>query len=236
MDMISRTNLAVMDLWQDTFSDDADVLVPLIYPPIKRDALLFVGMNPSFSQKRFQEILKDTPHSRIDLAEFYHWRNRAGFDLEKAQAIEAIAKSKYPFFAQFKRIAEYASADWEHIDLFFYRHTNQNDFKRMVYTGNSLNEFGSSQLELSKELLIEARPQAIVVANASASDVFRAKLGTRFDDKLGYDTIYLNGHVVPVFLASMLTGQRPMDVYSRERLCWHVKIVLDQIRCRNYTP
>jgi hypothetical protein len=236
MDSIGRTNQAVMDLWQDTFSDDADELVPLIYPPIKRDVLLFVGMNPSFNRAQFQNILKDTSHAQINLAEFYHWRNRARFDLNTAQAIEVIAKSKHRFFAQFKRMAEYASTDWEHLDLFFYRHTNQNDFKHKVYTGNSLNEFGSSQLELSKELLIEARPQAIVVANASASDVFRAELGTRFDDKQGYDTIHLNGHVVPVFLASMLTGRRPMDVYSRERLCWHVKIVLDQIRCRNHTP
>jgi hypothetical protein len=230
MDRISRINLAAMNLWQDTFSDDADVLVPLIYPPIKRNVLLFVGMNPSFNETRFQNILKDTPHAQIDLAEFYHWRNRARFDLKTAQAIEVIAKSKHLFFAQFKRIAEYASTDWEHLDLFFYRHTNQDHFERMIYSGNRLNEFGSSQLELSKELLIEACPQVVVVANAAASDVFRDQLGTKFDDKLGCDTIHMDGHVVPVFLASMLTGQRSMDVYSRERLCWHVKIVLDQIR------
>jgi hypothetical protein len=230
MDGIGRTNQAVMRLWQHTFSDDADVYMPLIYPPIKKDVVLFVSLNPSFSQEGFRAILRDTQYSQISPVDFFHWRNRARFDLGTAQAIEVLAKNKYAFFGKFKDIARYVAVDWEHIDLFFNRQTNQDAFKQAVYDDDILSEFGRRQLELSKGLVVEACPRVIVVANAFASRVFAEEFNAEFDEEHGYHTIQLHGQVVPVFLASMLTGQRAMDVNSYQRLRWHIKKTLDQIQ------
>ena len=86
-----------------------------------------------------------------------------------------------------------------------------------------MNTFGQKQLELSTELIAYADPKMIVVANALASRLFKDTYSAEFDNVHGYYAIELNGRSVPVFLASMLTGQRAMDNFSYERLKWHIK-------------
>ena len=39
----------------------------------------------------------------------------------------------------------------------------------------------------------------------------------------------IDGRSVPIFLVSMLSGQRALDVYSYQRLKWHIKRVLNHI-------
>jgi hypothetical protein len=230
METINEINQEVLKLWEHTFDNDSEVFMPLIYLPIKKRILLFVGLNPSFSLKGFRIILKDTPYLHLNPEEFFHWRNRAKFDLETAQTIEALARSKYTFFDKFRDIARYTATEWEHIDLFFYRQTGQNDFKRRIYSAGVLSEFARKQLELSKGLIVEVCPKAIVVANAHASKLFSQEFKTKFDEEQGCHMIRLNDQVVPVFLASMLTGQRAMDVYSYERFRWHIKKVLADVK------
>jgi len=229
MENVNQINQEVLKLWEHTFDNDEEVFMPLIYPPIKKGVLLFVSLNPSFSLKGFRTIMKDTPYSYLNPKEFFHWRNREKFDLETAQAIEALARCRYAFFEKFRDIASYTAMEWEHIDLFFYRQTGQNDFKRQIYSAGGLSEFGRKQLELSKELIVKACPKAIVVANAHASELFIQEFKPKFDEEQGYYIIPLNDKVVPVFLASMLTGQRAMDRYSYERLRWYIKRALADV-------
>lgn len=227
MNSIDPINQKVIELWLHTFDSDADVFMPLVYPPLKKNVILFIGLNPSFSLQGFRSILKDTPYSHINPVDFFHWRNYASFKIEIAQDIERLAKIKYPYFAKFKEIAKYTKTDWEHVDLFFYRQTRQTTFKIVVYSGLDVNEFGRSQLQLSRELIIGTCPKIIVVANAFASKVFSKEFNTQFSEEHGYHIIILNGQVVPVFLGSMFTGQRAMDVYSYQRLRWHIKQALE---------
>lgn len=42
-------NAAAIEIWKKHYGLDEDVYVPLILPPIVRNGLLFVGLNPSFS-------------------------------------------------------------------------------------------------------------------------------------------------------------------------------------------
>jgi hypothetical protein len=233
MNSIDQINQKVIELWLHTFHSNADVFMPLIYPPIKKNAILFIGLNPSFNLQGFRSILKDSPYSHINPEDFYHLRNRAKFKLEIAQDIEQLAKNKYPYFAKFKEIAKYTKMDWEHVDLFFYRQTRQSNFKKMVYSGMDLNEFGRSQLQLSRELISVARPKVIVVANALASKVFSKEYNAQFSEEYGYHIIILNGQVIPVLLGSMFTGQRAMDVYSYQRLRWHIKQAITHIKQSN---
>ena len=217
-------NQKTLHLWHQTFKDDDDVLLPLLYPSLKEDAILFVGLNPSFSQRGYSSLLRGTAFSNLEPAAFYHWRNRESFDLAIALAIEQIGKNSYPYFNKFKDIAAHANLEWEHIDLFFYRETSQTQFKRRIYSGSHLTDFGQNQLELSKMLILESKPRVIVVANAFASSLFQKQFSdVKFDEKHGYHRVSLEGRSVPTFFASMLTGQRAMDVYSYQRLRWHIK-------------
>jgi hypothetical protein len=217
-------NQKILDLWQQTFNPDDEVLLPLLYPAIKEDAILFVGLNPSFSQRGYNSLLRGTALSNLDPSAFYHWRNRENFDLEIDLTIGQIGKNNYPYFKKFKDIAAYANLEWEHIDLFFYRETSQTQFKKKIYDGKRLTNFGEKQLELSRMLILEAKPRVIVVANAFASSLFQKQFpDVEFDEKHGYHKTLLEGRSVSTFFASMLTGQRAMDVYFYQRLRWHIK-------------
>lgn len=221
-----QINTKVIALWEDKFPDNADEFMPLVYPPLKPMGILFIGLNPSFSDRGFLTILADTPYANSSPREFYHWRNRSSFDLVKAIAIEGEARKKHPFFAKFQEFSNYMGIPWEHIDLFFYRRTKQNEFRSVIYKNDKVTEFSLKQLELSKTLIQAAKPQIIVVANALAAQIFEKEFEPRFDEELGCHVMALNEQYVPVFLASMLTGQRAIDTYSYQRLKWHVKYVL----------
>jgi hypothetical protein len=150
--------------------------------------------------------LADTPFANISPREFFHWRNRSKFDIAIATAIESAARKKYGFFGKFRDISDYVEVPWEHIDLFFYRQTSQNQFKPIVLKNDRVNEFGGKQLELSKILMEAVRPQIIVVANALAAQIFQTEFDPEFDEELGCHVMELNEQSVPLFLASMLAG------------------------------
>ncbi len=253
MDISSRINQEALRLWERTFEETADVPLPLIYAPMKQGTLLFVGLNPSFSKKGFRFL--QGPYSNLDPIKYFHWSNRAGFELEIAQGVSELAKKKHPFFKKFRCVADYCSIDrepmidWEHVDLFFYPETRAEKLKSnpLIYAKNGITAFGSEQLELSKKLILELAPKVIVVANAFASGVFVHEFNAEFDKgsvhqkpgpdgrlllkdlgETGHHVIRINNRAVPVFLASMFTGQRAMDSYSYQRLRWQIKKALLQ--------
>lgn len=223
---VEKINQEVLKLWEQTFDEDAIALMPLIYPALKEGTLLFIGLNPSFGE-RFG-FLEDVKFGMREPKKTFQWRNRAKFDFQNAQQIEFEAKKKYAYYAKFREIAEEAHIDWEHVDLFFYRETSQSDFQEIIFRNKELTEFGKAQLELSKKLIIGLNPIAVVVANALASRIFERQFNATFDENSGYHTIQISARTVPVFLGSMLTGQRAMDNYSYRRLKWHIKRTIGQ--------
>jgi len=52
----------VIELWQN---QDISKRVPLFYSDLKKNALLFIGLNPSFSETGYKRILKDTEFGHI---------------------------------------------------------------------------------------------------------------------------------------------------------------------------
>jgi hypothetical protein len=81
-------NLKSLDLWQKTFNDDDDVLLPLLYSSLKQEIILFIGLNPSFSQKGYNSLLRNTQFLNLNPSSFYDWRNRKTLDLEIALKLE----------------------------------------------------------------------------------------------------------------------------------------------------
>jgi len=222
---IEQINQNVMQLWEETFSNSDSVWMPLLYPPLRTDCLLFVGLNPSFSESGFRRVLAGTKHAKLSPSEFFGWENKSRFDLETSVDIEREAKEKYSYFKKFKSIAKGVGIDWEHIDLFFYRETNQNSLKDRILDKGKPNEFGQKQLQLSRKLIDLIRPKIIVVANALASNIFHDEFKLSHSEKFGCHYFSMHEDKIPVLLTSMLSGQRAMDTFSCKRLEWHIRYV-----------
>lgn len=222
------------EVWSSEFTvNNEEVLLPLYYPELKRNCPLFIGMNPSFSSKGFKQILKEAKYEDLNVEEYFKWNNRN--DRHIAIELSEIAKNRIPFFTRFKNIAEDLGDEknWEHIDLFHYRHTNQNEFKKKIFQNEStqeLNSFGLKQIEIFKEMFSYINPIVVIVANAQASNIFEKTYPLKFSNDRGHHIIEMNGKHIPVFLCSMLSGQRALDNYSYQRLKWHIKFSLESIK------
>jgi hypothetical protein len=221
-------DLEILRIWEGCFKSDDDVLMPLFYPSLKQGGLLFVGLNPSFSAAGMRRLLVNTSYATLNPGQFFHWRNRANFDVKTAKAIEVIAKRRYAYYAKFGDFAHYVGMDWEHVDLFFYRETSASRLRDLIFEGNTLTQFGRDQIDISKRIVAAVRPKAVVVANALASRLAENEYNAAFDEKHGHHWLQVNDEVIPAFLAGMFTGQRAMDNYSYQRLRWQVRKVLTQ--------
>lgn len=228
MDLAEKTNAAAIRLWQRHFQPEDDVLCPLFYPPLATERLLFVGMNPS-SSNQVAQVVQNDPDLRCDYYDFFHFRNADTMDLRRAQQIEELLKLKYPFFSRFKNVSAEAKLEWEHVDLFFFRHTAQHQFRARIFEdvdSLTLNEFGRDQLKLSTWLIRHLKPRVIVVANALASRIFLGAFKTKFSEEFGFHFTKLGTLDVPTFFSAMLTGRQPLDRFSFERLKWHIRFAL----------
>ena len=178
---------------------------------ITKDALLFIGINPSV----------------------------VGDDTEERTFYSNSHGEIHPYFKKFKEIHQETGIPWAHLDLLYKRETNQktiaelceNKYNRIGY------DFAKAQYLISKEIIELAHPRIIIVNNTYArkwltdgnfnQDCFNYK----FDDVIG--TYRIQDHPIlnntPVFFTSMLTGQRALDLGSYERLKWHIKFVLNKL-------
>jgi len=215
-------------IWHSYFDDDADVLMPLIYPPLRSNTMLVVGLNPSFSEIGYQQVLRGTKYEGIEPQSFFHWSNRPSFEIHAAQEIEDLARKHYSrYYSKHEELSQYLGIDWEHIDLFFYRATNQAELRKAVLNRSSLNSFGKSQVDLCWRLLSSISPRIIFVANALASRIFHREHRPVFDDSLGCHKVKIHYKGTPVFFSSMFT-RGAMDSFSFQRLKWHSKRVLEK--------
>ena len=73
---------------------------PLLPKTVKKNTILFIGVNPAYSKSRKHEIID----------------NEIGFYPLISDDIKDI-----PYFEKFKSIANYCNnSEWTHLDLFFY--------------------------------------------------------------------------------------------------------------------
>lgn len=199
----------------------------MFYDDFKQGGLLFVGMNPSFSERGFKTILKGTKYEKTDPVSFFKWRNVSSNPdlINDCIAVETHAYENYKLlFARPVEIAKEVGLDWQHIDLFLYKETSQTDFKKRIMDGDSLNEFALEQIALFEEVLLAIEPKCIVVANAFGYELLRVHIkdDLSWDDARGFHWFSKGGRKIPIFFSSMLSGQRALDRWSYERLKWHI--------------
>jgi hypothetical protein len=144
--------------------------------------------------------------------------------------LEIDARTSYRYYAPFHRLARHLGLPWEHIDLFFYRETNQTKLKALVTDRDgTLNEFGLRQVSLASRILTLTEPKIILVANAFAARVFKTHFRLSAVDEDGLYWTPLGIRNVPTFLSSTLGGIRPLDSHSLERLLWHMRKTLKAV-------
>lgn len=186
--------------------------------------LVFIGINPSYTSK----------HENGKAYQSHYERN--------------IARS---YFKPFGNIHDQLSAvlrreqytNWTHLDLFVHRETNQNEIKKLISDPVG-HEFIMENLEVAKKRLIHIAPKIIIISNTLARE-FSGK-NRSIDEKGNHHVIWMDldfdnmdeeygsfkvknipelAHTHFLF-SSVLSGQRALDIGSRERLVWQVKRVM----------
>lgn len=226
MRTIDEINTDLRALWREFFPSTARVYAPMQYKAPQPDALVFVGMNPSFSSKGWKSIVRRSTWPELDPHAFFQWPSPQDFDEALAHELEAMAHESYPFFAPHRALAKALETSWEHFDIFAYRETDQAKMRTLALVSGGkieLTEFGQSQFALFEELLLLARPSAVIVVNALASQVYLTKRSPMFDSSVGfYRDSSAKESSFPVFFTGMLTGARALDRFSKDRLFWQV--------------
>jgi len=222
MDKTWQMNQQVIELWKLCVKPDNRELMPFFYPRLSETVdFLFIGLNPSFGTKFLapphvdREIFDPKHPEKFFLWRNFLARNNATFDIEIAQKIDEHAKHNYQYFKRFTKIADRLNAKWEHVDLFLFRQTDQSQFKRKICCNNNfknLREFGTRQLELSKQVISELRPKLIVVVNALAADIFKRKFEVAFDEKLHCYTTQLREKTVRAFFTPLASPYIRRDI------------------------
>ncbi len=223
-------NKELLKIWKE--HKDILKVYPLFCPDFKEDCILFIGINPSFSDKAFKRMKKNGSELiKKDL--IYPNTEKEEWIIKQIIKDEKDGKKIHPYFKKFIEIAEETKQDWEHLDLFFFRETSQNKTKTSIgYKKNNkdieMNDFGSKQLKLSLSIIEKIHPKIIVVCNALASEILqdKYKINPNLDEE-GFHKIEINNKKTPILFSGMLTGQRALDNDSLERLKWHIRRVLN---------
>jgi hypothetical protein len=182
---------------------------------IKSNSIMFLGINPSFKEED-----------------------------EKCNVCFYPNEGIHNYFDKFKDIQEKINKNikinWTHLDLLFFRETNQKTVDKIIKEKTTGIQFIWEQLTLSKQLLDLSEPQIIVASNTKVRELLGFDQNPektkgvwmgyefKFDDEIGTHRIITNGPLfsVPIFFTSMLTGQRALDKGSFKRLVWHIDFVL----------
>lgn len=127
------------------------------------------------------------------------------------------------YFQVSKDMADRLSVPYAHHDLFFVRCTDQRTVRDAIA---KYPVFFRKQMDLTKKIIKEAKPKLIVVINADASKIFKTEFhleGHIINTETGAYYLPNEFDNVPVLFSGMLTGQRALDLGSRERLEWQIK-------------
>lgn len=221
-------NNEILALWKMNYSYDEDILVPLLYGKKHLNSLLFIGVNPSFSETGIDNLLSKSSLPQNSARELFKWRNLSDEDIESILQYEELAKAEYSYFKKFDELSKVVGHKWEHIDLFYFRQTSQNDFKKRILEKGKLNGFAKDQIRITHKIIMNLNPIAIVVSNAFASRIFTEEFNAFQTEDAGYFYIKNGSKNIPVFCSSMLTGQRALDTYSYSRLKWQIDLIVNK--------
>jgi hypothetical protein len=223
----------LIETWSKYHPSDLPKRVPLFPPELKINTLVFIGLNPSFNVP----TLKKLTHDLIGETDMSYFAWNGGKDIQnKILTLIEIAKrakkeysTYYGVFNIIGRSLGLLNNEWEHIDLFSFRKTHQKTVKKVIKatTYAKMSIFAQRQLDMFQTLLRLSKPKIIVVNNAFGSKIYKDNfLRTQELSDYGWYWSQVGDRNIPTFLTGMLSGQRALDLFSRERLIWQLKKAL----------
>ena len=202
--------------------------LPVLYNQFYKgnNQLLFIGLNPSFSDNSIKGLKK----TKEEYLNFFSHKELKEEDIKKIIEVHENSLEEYPYFNKFKSIVrslEKENINFAHIDLFHCRRTSQKDLIHQLENELSKDDkdlFIYKSIEILENLILQISPKILIIENTATRD-FLIKYSSfpevySINEKFG--TPLLN-QSVPVFYTSMLTGQRALDLGSFNRLIWHIK-------------
>lgn len=232
---IEILNKKIIEIFETSPIDN--IRVPWLFTELNSDSILFIGSNPSFygnretHKKQIKERFKlnDDEVENFELFKYFERFNQYHKELFKEWRSYLSDDRLMPYFARFDAIAKYIdpNLEWEHIDLYYIRETNQNNLKVMR---DKFPDFFNRQLEFTLEVIEKLNPIILVIANGLASRIFKNRTKIQFNNEIGTYEYLISNKKIPVFLSGMLSGQHALDLGSLERLQWHIKEVYKTIK------
>jgi len=201
--------------------------VPLLVPDCHADLdMLIIGMNPSF---RVGEITKQIATieslKKYTIDQLFNWSDGELIEERLDHLVEWESHVLRTDNQYYKKIYEFVEncgfTRWAHIDLFLMRETNQKLALNVVGyndSNGSLNDFGRAQVELCLDSIRLSKAKMVVVVNAAASAIL-----LRAISKSSHSVTSIDYMGMPIYFAGMLSGQRSLDRFSKQRLIDEIK-------------
>jgi hypothetical protein len=207
-------------LWREFKNEEYCRFSPNSIAEIPNDGLVFIGINPSMTDK-----VKEKLFQKNDINCEFH---KLTYDINV----------DYRYFKKFFDVSEKTGLNWGHLDLLYNRETKQKKVAKLLKTERG-RVFIYKQCMISKivldKIINEKKPRIFVVNNTLARELLGEyhleKPTKKSNHWIGYDFIwnedfgtytYKNN---AFFFTSMLTGQRALDNGSYQRLIWHINKV-----------
>ncbi|CAM5796920.1 hypothetical protein [Rhizobacter fulvus] len=196
--------------------------------------LLIVGMNPSMVHDEEPDdssgLTAAKPGRRVpDELRWESTRDDAALKANVASLVaqEEKAPLEYPrYYKPLQDFAKEVGAEPEYLDMFLMRHTRQSEVLSKHWKAEVFAPPARELFDLFKQALKAISPRVVLIANAGASNIARKLLPLTTQDKLVYRWDQMpNARFI---LSGMLSGQRALDTFSRERLAHDVKAALSQ--------
>lgn len=222
---------------------------------LPKGGILFLGMNPSYSEEDESYINKEKDIYGLT----YNLNNIKDVSLglrndkkinkkywkpivDAAVRItrENTGRKKEDIELELKRLHhrhKRCDRDLEfcHHDLFFVRETNQ---KKVLSLRAKYDDFYKKQLDYSKDIIEKAAPKIIIVINAGAGNLIREELGTDFfgfipgtswNEECGVDLIKIGGREVPIIFTGMLSSTGRINKGTETTLFWNIRHIARQL-------
>ncbi len=194
----------------------------------KGSEILFVGINPSYTEGNESQSINE-----IEFESFPFDRNAPHLYFDPFRKIKEELESE-PHKIQ--------TVTWTHLDILVFRETNQKYIDELLGHDNGI-PFVYEQVMIARERILYIQPKVIVVSNTKARELmgknrFKNAKGEEFgvwmDFQFEFDMEFGSYRItnVPelkdthVLFSSMLSGQRALDLGSRERLVWQIGRIL----------
>ncbi|MDA8343853.1 MAG: hypothetical protein M0Z66_00070 [Thermaerobacter sp.] len=224
-DPAAAANAALRRIWLDAISQggwprELARRWPMQYPPLQPGRLLFIGFNPSFSQRALAASDDASLQDASDLNDASKVQGRLD-----AESRWRTGDALYPYFTPFREFM----LPWEHIDIFAVRERDQATVQAALHLreGKVWTAFAKEQFMVFEHLLASLRPTGIVVVSALGSVLLSAlwRTANRLSpgEHDGRGLLRIGARATPVFFAGMLSGLRAMDRFSRARLIYEVQ-------------